>query len=101
MNYLKKWMPLFDQVIVSGGNFLTVALCAHYLPLNEQGKLTYVIACYMALLLFNVSAIFQGASVRAPAENNKEKYLFSLAGIQVIFALEPGKYCYRPQLSPL
>lgn len=73
---------------MSGGNFLTVALCAHYLPLNEQGKLTYVIACYMALLLFNVSAIFQGASVRAPAENNKEKYLFSLAGIQVIFALK-------------
>lgn len=58
---------LLDQLLVSGGNFLTMALCAHALPLAEQGKFTYVFASYLAVLLLNVSGIFQGAAVRAPS----------------------------------
>lgn len=76
---------LGDQVLVSGGNFLTIAICAHALPLSEQGKFTYVFASYMALLLLNVAGIFQGAAVRAPVQD--DSYRVVLARLQLFQAL--------------
>ena len=67
---------------MSGGNFLTIAICAHALPLSEQGKLSYVFASYMALLLLNVAGIFQGAAVRAPAQDSS--YRISLGRLQLL-----------------
>lgn len=75
---------LADQVLVSGGNFLTIAICAHTLTLTEQGKFTYVFASYMALLLLNIAGVFQGAAVRAPTLGNT--YQITLARLQVIQA---------------
>lgn len=74
-----------DQILVSGGNFLVLAVCAHLLPLSEQGKFAYVFASYMALLLLNVSGIFQGAAVRAPAQD--ASYAVSLARLQLLQAI--------------
>jgi O-antigen/teichoic acid export membrane protein len=82
---MRKFGSLADQVLVSGGNFLTIAICAHALPLSEQGKFTYVFASYMALLLLNVAGIFQGAAVRAPAQD--DSYRISLARLQLLQAL--------------
>lgn len=84
-NWMRNLTSLVDQVLVSGGNFLTIAICAHLLPLSEQGKFTYVFASYMALLLLNVAGIFQGAAVRAPAQDNS--YQISLARLQMLQAL--------------
>ena len=81
-----KISSLADQLLVSGGNFLTLAICAHALPLSEQGKFTYVFASYMALLLLNVAAIFQAAAVRAPAQKHST-YLSTLARYQLMQAL--------------
>ena len=77
---------LIDQILVSGGNFLTIAICAHVLPLPEQGKFTYIFASYMALLLLNMAGIFQGATVRAPAQEH-DPYKISLARFQLLQAL--------------
>lgn len=82
---MRKLGSLVDQVLVSGGNFLAIAICAHALPLSEQGKFTYVFASYMALLLLNVAGIFQGAAVRAPAQDST--YQTSLARLQLLQAL--------------
>lgn len=82
---LKKYYSFFDQGLVSGGNFLTVALCAHFLPLEEQGKFIYVFTSYIGLVLLNVSGIFQGAAVRAPSRDST--YLSVLARLQVYSAL--------------
>lgn len=82
---MRRLSSLVDQVLVSGGNFLTIAICAHSLPLSEQGKFTYVFASYMALLLLNVAGIFQGAAVRAPAQN--DSYQISLARLQLLQAV--------------
>ncbi|MFA6970081.1 MAG: hypothetical protein WC208_01655 [Gallionella sp.] len=82
---MSKFSSLADQILVSGGNFLTIAICAHALPLSEQGKFTYVFASYMALLLLNVAGIFQGAAVRAPAQDST--YQTSLARLQLLQAL--------------
>lgn len=82
---LKKYYSFYDQVLVSGGNFLTVALCAHFLPLEEQGKFIYVFTSYIGLVLINVSGIFQGAAVRAPSRDST--YLTVLARLQVYLAL--------------
>jgi hypothetical protein len=46
---------LADQVLVSGGNFLTIAICAHALPFAEQGKFTYIFASYIAVLWLNIT----------------------------------------------
>jgi O-antigen/teichoic acid export membrane protein len=77
---------LADQVLVSGGNFLTIAICAHAMPLPEQGKFTYIFASYMALLLLNVAGIFQGAAVRAPVQE-RGPYQISLARLQLLQAV--------------
>jgi len=84
-NRIRKLASLADQALVSGGNFLTIAICAHLLPLAEQGKFTYVFASYMALLLLNVAGIFQGAAVRAPAQDGS--YRISLARLQLLQAV--------------
>lgn len=84
-NALRKVASLADQVLVSGGNFMTIAICAHALPLAEQGKFTYVFASYMALLLLNVAGIFQGAAVRAPVQDGS--YRISLARLQLLQAV--------------
>ena len=82
---VRKLGGLADQVLVSGGNFLTIAICAHSLPLFEQGKFIYVFASYMALLLLNVAGVFQGAAVRAPTQD--ASYKISLARLQSLQAL--------------
>lgn len=85
LKQIRKVASLSDQVMVSGGNFLTIAICAHAMPLSEQGKFTYVFASYMGLLLLNVAGIFQGAAVRAPTQDSS--YLRSLARLQIGQAL--------------
>lgn len=82
---LKKYASFIDQGLVSGGNFLTVAICAHFLPLEEQGKFIYVFSSYIGLVLLNVSGIFQGAAVLAPSKD--QAYGPALAKFQVCSAL--------------
>lgn len=83
---MRKASNLADQVLVSGGNFLTVAICAHALPLAEQGKFTYIFASYIAVLLLNIAGIFQGAAVRAPAQE-RDSYKTVLARLQLLQAI--------------
>ncbi len=78
---------LMDQFFVSGGNFLSVALCANYLPLEAQGKLGYILAWYFGSIIINNSAIFQHASVIAPSKPNRDQYLGALAWMQVNLAI--------------
>jgi len=82
----RKLISLIDQALVSGGNFLTIAICAHVLSLSEQGKFTYIFASYIALLLLNVAGIFQGAAVRAPTQD-QVAYKTTLARLQSLQAL--------------
>ena len=83
---MRKASSLVDQVLVSGGNFLTIAICAHALPLAEQGKFTYVFASYIAVLLLNIAGIFQGAAVRAPVQE-RHGYKTNLARLQLLQAI--------------
>lgn len=83
---MRKASSLADQILVSGGNFLTIAICAHALPLAEQGKFTYVFVSYIAVLLLNIAGIFQGAAVRAPAQE-KRSYRTTLARLQLLLAI--------------
>jgi O-antigen/teichoic acid export membrane protein len=82
---LKKYASFIDQTLVSGGNFLTVAICAHFLPLEEQGKFIYAFSSYIGLVLLNVSGIFQGAAVRAPTQG--PEYEAQLAKLQCLVAI--------------
>jgi len=81
-----KW-SLVDQFFVSGGNFLSIAICAHYLPINDQGKLGYILAWYLGTIIINNSTVFQHASVKAPSIKNQYAYLCKLAWLQMGLAL--------------
>ena len=69
---IKKALPsLIDQLLVSG-NFLIIAVSAHFLDLVEQGKLAYIISVYMITVLLNVAVFFYAAPlVSVNLENNK------------------------------
>jgi len=73
-----------DQILVSGGNFLTIVLCAQFLSLEDQGKFIYVFSSYVAAQLINIAGIYQGAAVRAPVM--PKSYQDSLALLQLSFA---------------
>jgi len=70
---IKKALPsLIDQLLVSGGNFLIIAVSAHFLDLVEQGKLAYIISAYMITVMLNVAVFFYAAPlVSVNLENNK------------------------------
>lgn len=52
---------LGDQGAVSAGNFLAIALGAHFLPLDEQAKLVYAFGIYYGLVILNTAAFFGSA----------------------------------------
>jgi len=58
--------PILDQVLCSGGNFLTITLCARALSLGEQGKVGFIFAAYVAIVTISAVTIYQYASVNAP-----------------------------------
>ena len=75
---LKRAIPYFDQILVSGSSFFTIMICANKLALSEQGKLGYVFALYMATIVMQVTLIHNWATVQFPRRNNKERYLQSI-----------------------
>lgn len=79
-------LALLDQAIVSTGSFLTIALTAHLLTADEQGKYGYVLSVYLATIIFNTTLIFQWASVNTPKVVNTAKYLRDLAMAQLVLA---------------
>lgn len=74
---------LADQGIVSGGNFLTIALGAALLPIGEQGKLVYIYSAYIALVLLNISAFFSAANIVRNEADAEERYKSLLLGYQI------------------
>jgi len=76
-------LPLIDQVLVSGGNFLTIVLVSRTAPVEEVGKLGLLLAVYVGGILLSGSTIFQWASVLAPRQKAPGKYFFSLLCFQI------------------
>lgn len=79
-------LSLADQGSVSGANFLTVALGAIFLPINEQGKLVYSYTAYIALVLLNVSAFFSVANIVFNETGYREHYRLLLLKSQALAA---------------
>ena len=78
---------IIDQIFVSGGNFLTIVICANILSLNEMGKVGYGYVIYLALLLINIAGIYQPGVINLHKKSNKSKYIGFLAWLQVIYAI--------------
>lgn len=76
-----------DQLVVSGGNFLTIALCAHLLAAEEQGKVGIVLSTYLVTSIVNQTALFQMGGVRAALEGDTRSLLAGLASFQVLLGL--------------
>lgn len=64
--------PLADQITTSGGNFLVIALCAHALPMEEQGKVGILFSAYIATILIGAVSMYQYANIHAPRVANHD-----------------------------
>lgn len=78
---------LTDQSAVSATNFLTIAIGAWMLALDEQSKLVYVYTAYYALVLFNASAIFSVAPMLRQDVADANAYRWKLLYTQIIIAV--------------
>lgn len=87
MGFLRRFAPIADQVMVSGGNFLTIAICARLLVPDEQGKLGIILSTYLFMSVINLTTVFHWAAVQAAKEEDKQKFLSHLADYQVYLAL--------------
>lgn len=76
-------LSLVDQCAVSGGNFLTIALGAALLPMDEQGKLISIYTVYIALVLFNVSVFFSAANIVRDNVESSTQYRHVLLSAQI------------------
>jgi len=82
-------LSLFDQVVVSGGNFLVGIYCAWFMTLGEVGLYGYLFSAYMALLTFNLVGFFQPSAVFAPrlSGDQRKQYQFALLKCHILFAV--------------
>lgn len=78
---------LCDQAAVSAANFLVIALGAWMLELTEQTQLVYVYTAYIALVLFNASALFSAAPMLRHEVEEPTAYQNFLLRMQVAVAL--------------
>lgn len=76
-----------DQAVVSATNFLTIAIGAWLLSLPEQSKLVYAYSAYIALVLFNASALFSVAPMLRLEVSDTAAYKQTLFYAQCIIAL--------------
>lgn len=81
------FLSLVDQCVVSGANFLTIALGAIYLPIGEQGKLVYIYTTYIALVLLNISVYFSSANIMSNEVGSRPRYEHLLLSSQTVTAL--------------
>lgn len=80
-------LSLFDQVIVSGANFLLVLICARNLSPAEQGKIGYVIAANFAVVMIGLTTVFQFAAIEFVSKKEPDRYHKSLAVYQLTIAV--------------
>jgi len=79
-------VAILDQMAASATNFLTIAAGAWLLPINEQAKLVYVYAMYMALVMFNVATLFAVAPILYHEVENKKLYRRQLLRLQMVIS---------------
>jgi O-antigen/teichoic acid export membrane protein len=83
----KNASALIDQLLISGGNFFTLLLCARLLPSDEMGKIGFIFAAYMGALLINVSLIYQHASSHAARYQDSTVYPTAIFRLQLLIAI--------------
>ncbi len=66
MRKVNQLFPFLEQLLCSGGNFLTIALSARALSLEEQGKVGFMFVAYVAIVMISAVAICQYANINAP-----------------------------------
>ncbi len=84
---MKPLYTIIDQIFVSGGSFLTIAISAQFFPVSEQGKFGYIIATYLGIVVINTTLLFQWATIQSPKENDQKEFRRRLAGYQLSLAI--------------
>lgn len=74
-----KLFPFLDQILVSGGNFLTVLLCANLLSLPDQGNIIISLSLYMAALLFSIAFVYAGIPVLSHKVKDVAGYNYTIS----------------------
>ena len=80
---------VFDQALVSGGNFLLIVICAQKLSVEDQGILIYVVSIYYFILFLNIALYTAGSAVTNAKKTTYENKIYYniLAKSQILSAL--------------
>ena len=68
---------VFDQILVSGGNFLTIFLGAIYLSLHDQGNLIILLSFYFFCLIASIALVYAPTQSLYPKFDNNSNYIFT------------------------
>ena len=78
---------VLDQAVVSGGNFLSLAIPAHFVSAGDQGVLGYLLAIYAATIVLNLAVVYYWGGVAAPQKSSPDRYLAVLGVLAGLVAL--------------
>ena len=85
-----RYYPFLDQLVTSGGNFLTIALCARVLSIEEQGKVGFLFIAYVAIVMIGSVSIYQHASIQAPRLSSSQNKLYFACLLMICILLVFG-----------
>lgn len=71
----------FDQLIVSGSNFLTVVLAAQFLPADDVAKYAYAFGFYMLVFMVANAWIYQNIMAMGVEKLQRENYFLHYLGL--------------------
>lgn len=96
MSAYKRYIPLLDQGLVSGGNFLVGVLLTRSLGLDFYGEFTLLWLIVLFAASVQQAAILNPLYTFAPAMKGEDKkdYLVDLTGFQWMFAAFAAVACY-------
>lgn len=80
------WSAL-DQIIVSGGNFLTIFIAAFYLSLYDQGNFIVLLSFYFFSLIMSISLIYAPMQAIYPKINYNTDYIFTSFLYHILLSL--------------
>lgn len=80
------WSAL-DQIIVSGGNFLTIFIAAFYLSLNDQGNFIILLSFYFFSLIMSISLVYSPMQAIYPKTKDKYDYIYTSFLYHILLSL--------------
>ncbi len=86
----QKIYTIADQMLVSGGNFLVIAIALNYLTSVDFGYFTYGYSVYVVVSMVMSAFIFQPVSIMYPEIDEGSEFISRLRALNLIIVVAVG-----------